>query len=88
MKLLGESVRARYLQELGREATLPEDGYQGEYIREIARTLIEQGEDARRRGRSCDVFRRRRGGSDLRRHPRDLRAAWVSASTSLPTNST
>src|SRR5216683_250520 len=42
MKLLGESVRVRYLQELGREAALPEDGYQGEYIRDIARTLVEQ----------------------------------------------
>ncbi|MEA2650202.1 MAG: arginyl-tRNA synthetase, partial [Candidatus Binataceae bacterium] len=42
MKLLGESVRVRYLQELGREAALPEDGYQGEYIRDIARELIEQ----------------------------------------------
>src|SRR5271155_4308431 len=31
MKLLGESVRARYLQDLGRQAELPEDGYQGEY---------------------------------------------------------
>jgi arginyl-tRNA synthetase len=39
MKLLGESVRARYLEELGRPAEMPEDGYQGEYIREIARTL-------------------------------------------------
>jgi arginyl-tRNA synthetase len=39
MKLLGESVRARYLQELGRAAELPEDGYQGEYIAEIARDL-------------------------------------------------
>lgn len=42
MRLLGESVRVRYLQELGREATLPEDGYQGEYIREIARELVRQ----------------------------------------------
>jgi arginyl-tRNA synthetase len=42
MRLLGESVRARYLQELGRAAEVPEDGYQGEYIREIARSLIEQ----------------------------------------------
>jgi arginyl-tRNA synthetase len=42
MKLLGESVRARYLQELGQGAELPEDGYQGEYIREIARSLIEK----------------------------------------------
>jgi arginyl-tRNA synthetase len=39
MKLLGESVRVRYLQELGREAKLPEDGYEGEYIAEIARAL-------------------------------------------------
>jgi arginyl-tRNA synthetase len=42
MKLLGASVKARYLQELGREAALPEDGYQGEYIRDIARTLVEK----------------------------------------------
>jgi len=45
MKLLGASVQVRYLQELGREATLPEDGYQGEYIREIARALIQQHRD-------------------------------------------
>ncbi|HVN91513.1 MAG TPA: arginine--tRNA ligase [Candidatus Binataceae bacterium] len=42
MKLLGESVRVRYLQELGTAAELPEDGYQGEYIRDIARKLVEQ----------------------------------------------
>ncbi len=45
MRLLGESVRTRYLQECGREAVLPEDGYQGEYIREIARALFEQHGD-------------------------------------------
>src|SRR5271166_2051405 len=42
MKLLGESVRARYLQELGREVELPKDGYQGEYIVEIALSLKEK----------------------------------------------
>jgi arginyl-tRNA synthetase len=42
MKLLGESVRSRYLQELGLPAELPEDGYQGDYIRDIARALIEE----------------------------------------------
>ncbi len=42
MKLLGESVRVRYLQELGRTAKLPEDGYEGEYIRDIARSLSEK----------------------------------------------
>lgn len=41
MKVLGESVRARYLEEIGRAGDFPEDGYQGEYIREIARGLVE-----------------------------------------------
>ena len=42
MKVLAESVRARYLQLLGRAADFPEDGYQGEYIRDIARGLVER----------------------------------------------
>jgi len=46
MKLLGESVRARYLEALGRPASLPEDGYQGEYIREIARDLVSRYRDS------------------------------------------
>jgi arginyl-tRNA synthetase len=57
MKLLGESVRVRYLQELGREATLPEDGYQGEYIREIARGLIERHRDGLANTTDLEVFR-------------------------------
>ncbi len=40
MRVLGESTRARYLEELGLEFTFPEDGYQGEYIKEIATALI------------------------------------------------
>jgi arginyl-tRNA synthetase len=45
MKLLGDSVRARYLELLGRDGTFPEDGYQGEYIRDVARDLVEQQGD-------------------------------------------
>jgi arginyl-tRNA synthetase len=64
MRVLGESVKARYLEELGRaappppealanpetdwqsevdglEVAFPSDGYQGEYIREIARVLLD-----------------------------------------------
>ncbi|MGI9538178.1 MAG: arginine--tRNA ligase [Desulfocapsaceae bacterium] len=41
MRVLGESARARYLELLGRENEFPEDGYQGEYIYDIARKLIE-----------------------------------------------
>lgn len=40
MKLLGESVKARYLELLGDPVDFPEEGYQGEYIRDIARALL------------------------------------------------
>jgi arginyl-tRNA synthetase len=57
MKLLGESVRVRYLQELGRDAALPEDGYQGEYIREIAHTLVEEHRDRLADSNDLEIFR-------------------------------
>lgn len=41
MEILALSVRARYRQELGLEAELPEDGYRGEYIVDVANQLIE-----------------------------------------------
>jgi arginyl-tRNA synthetase len=45
MRVLGESARARYLELLGRDHTFPEDGYQGEYIYDIARELIDEVDD-------------------------------------------
>ncbi len=57
MKLLGESVRVRYLQELGRDASLPEDGYQGEYIREIAHTLVEKHGNRLADRNDLEIFR-------------------------------
>ncbi len=46
MRVLGESTRARYLELIGADFEFPEDGYQGEYIREIAQSLIDEyGED-------------------------------------------
>ena len=57
MRLLGESVQARYLQELGIDAALPEDGYQGEYIREIARTMVAEHGDALKDQVDTEVFR-------------------------------
>lgn len=35
----GESVYARYAQQLGRDEPFPEDGYKGEYIQDIAREI-------------------------------------------------
>ena len=46
MRVLGQSVQARYLQELEKEAELPEGGYEGEYISEIAKSLIKKHGDS------------------------------------------
>lgn len=45
MDLLGESVLARYRELLGMEAEIPEDGYKGDYIKEIARSMKDQKGD-------------------------------------------
>lgn len=42
MRVLGESVRLRCLQELGQEVEFPEDHYHGAYILDIARDLIKE----------------------------------------------
>ena len=42
MEALGRSVYARYMELWGREVPFPEDGYQGEYIREIAARIKEE----------------------------------------------
>ncbi len=46
MRVLGQSVRARYLELIGRPSEFPEEGYQGEYIWEIARTIVQEQGDA------------------------------------------
>ncbi len=56
MRVLGESVRARYLEELGLASSFPEDGYQGEYIRDIARHLIEGHGDGLKDSRDHKPF--------------------------------
>jgi len=46
MDRFGASVEARYLKLLGREAEVPEDGYHGEYIADIARDILKEHGDA------------------------------------------
>ena len=41
MRILGESVEARYFELLDKEFKFPEDGYEGDYIIEIAKSIIE-----------------------------------------------
>jgi arginyl-tRNA synthetase len=56
MERFSLSLHARYLQALGREAEVPEDGYQGDYLAELGRELAAEfgdllAEDPARAGR-------------------------------------
>ncbi len=46
MRVLGQSVQARYLEQLGKDSEFPEGGYEGEYIKNIAADLIREKGDA------------------------------------------
>ncbi|MGD9947795.1 MAG: arginine--tRNA ligase [Desulfobulbus sp.] len=46
MRVLGASTQARYLELLGLANIFPEDGYQGDYIYDIAKSMIEEGGDS------------------------------------------
>ncbi len=58
MRVLGGSLQARYLELLGEENQFPEDGYQGEYLYEIAREMIEDAGDEFK-DKDLDFFRKR-----------------------------
>jgi arginyl-tRNA synthetase len=58
MRVLGESVKARYLELLGVPAPFPEGGYQGEYITLIAGTLHGEHGAALRDEPPQEVFKR------------------------------
>ena len=59
MRVLGESTRARYLELLGVEHPFPEDGYQGEYIREIAQSLVDDQGDSLKNHEDVTPFKAR-----------------------------
>ena len=42
MRILGQSVAARYLDQIGQKSDFPEDGYEGEYIKTIAKEILDQ----------------------------------------------
>ncbi len=45
IRLLGESVSSRYMTLFGRDEEFPEDGYHGEYVKDIARDIAEEHDD-------------------------------------------
>ena len=57
MRLLGESVFARYLEILGEKVKLPEGGYEGEYIREIAQDIFSMHSDSLKESSENPIFK-------------------------------
>ncbi len=50
IELLGQSVRARLAELRGEKAEIPDDGYRGEYVRDLARRLRDEGKISREEG--------------------------------------
>ena len=46
METLGRSIQARAQEISGREITFPENGYRGDYIRDIAREILQENPDS------------------------------------------
>jgi len=60
INLLGESVKTRYRNLFGDNKSLPEDGYMGDYIIDIAKQIkAEKGEKFLKGGKSTDEFFRK-----------------------------
>ena len=57
MRLLGESVRARYLEIVGEKEEFPEGGYEGEYIRDIAQKIYDVKEETLKDETEVTAFR-------------------------------
>ncbi len=57
MRVLGESVRLRYLELLGDGGEFPDDHYQGEYIIDIARELLGKHGDSLKAEKDLEIFK-------------------------------
>jgi arginyl-tRNA synthetase len=75
MRILGDSVRLRYLELLGEPQEFPEDYYQGDYIRDIARHVRALYSDALREETATGRFKERAEAEifdDIKKTLRDL----------------
>ena len=59
MRVLGESVRLRYLELCGQAIDFPDDHYQGEYIIDIARSIYEEFGDSLKDSDDITLFKDR-----------------------------
>ena len=46
MRILGESLKARYYELLNIDYDFPEDGYKGDYLKKIASSLVDDKKDS------------------------------------------
>lgn len=59
MRLLGDSVRLRYLELIGEDVDFPVDYYQGEYIKDIAQHLVDEFGDSLKDNQDENIFKQR-----------------------------
>jgi len=57
MRMLGDSVRLRYLQLLGEDLEFPEEYYQGEYIKDIAAKIVKEHGAKFKNDEQHDIFK-------------------------------
>ncbi|MCK6622536.1 MAG: arginine--tRNA ligase [Calditrichaceae bacterium] len=57
MRVLGDSVRLRYLELLGEKIDFPEDYYQGEYIKDIAAKVLQAHGSVLKESAETDIFK-------------------------------
>lgn len=57
MRILADSVRLRYLELLGEKIDYPQDYYQGDYIKDIAKMLIDEYGDKLKDGADLKIFK-------------------------------
>ncbi len=57
MKILADSVRLRYLELLGEKIEYPDEYYQGEYIKDIAKMLIDEYGDSLKNETDLKIFK-------------------------------
>src|SRR5690625_6301807 len=59
MRVLGQSVQARYQQLFGEKTELPDGGYEGEYIQDIAKQLADEYGESLLQEAGEEVFRQK-----------------------------
>ncbi|MBI3991193.1 MAG: arginine--tRNA ligase [Candidatus Omnitrophica bacterium] len=70
--MLGKSLQARYLQELGENSELPADGYKGEYLITMAKEIVNESGGKYRETAPEDFFSRYAAGAILRQIKEEL----------------